>query len=120
MATQITIGGSGTLFVGEDKVLRLHVLDTAGVPIDITGWTIQFVLCPLGSDTATLTVAASIVGVYTAVYLTNTQRASVSLTDTQTVALTAGRYRHSWKRMDADNETVLAYGECLFETTSQM
>ena len=52
MATTQTIGGGGTLFVGEDKTLRLELLDpdtfvdgepvAASVPINMAGWTLLF------------------------------------------------------------------------------
>ena len=38
----MTIGGNGTLFVGEDKVLKIEVLDVVGVPVNMSGWQILF------------------------------------------------------------------------------
>ena len=125
MALSVTIGGSGTLFVGEDKTFRLEVLtprfdangnkiahDASSVPVNFTGWEIRFDVRktvtsgepPIFNKTATIT------GVYNAVRATNTQRAVVTLTDTELNTVKAQPYQHSWKRMDDGSETVLAWG----------
>lgn len=113
MATLQTIGGAGALFVGEDKTLRLELLDTALVPIDMAAWTMLFDVRTTdnASDPALLSKTPSVSGAYNAVRATNTQRAFVTLTDVDLNTLKARTYRYSWKRMDADNETVLAWGD---------
>ena len=112
MATNVDIGGSGTLFVGEDKTFVLEVLDTAGVPVNITAWTILFDvrLKDNSAAPAIFSKTATLTGVYNSVRATNTQRANVSLTDDELNTVTAKTYRQSWKRMDAGVETVLLYG----------
>lgn len=113
MAEEVTIGNDGSLFVGEDKTLKLEVLDSAGVPVDLTGWTILFDArkSNTSADPALLSKNASVTGVYNAARATNTQRAVVALTDTELNTLKAITYRYSWKRMDDGSETVLAYGD---------
>lgn len=112
MATNVTIGGSGALFVGEDKTLILEILDAADVPVDASAWTIQFVVRRSASeaDPALLDKTASITGVYNAVRATNTQRATVALSSADMDALTANAYQYSWKRINSGSETILAYG----------
>lgn len=112
MAEDVTIGNDGSLFVGEDKTLKLEVLDSSDVPVNIAGWSILFDVRKLNTsaDPALLSQTATITGVYNAVRATNTQRAVVTLTDTEMNTLKALTYRHSWKRMDDGSETVLAYG----------
>lgn len=112
MALEITIGGSGTLFVGEDKTFRLELIDSDELPVDMSGWSIRFdvrksVTAP---DPAIFSKTASLVGAYSPVRATNTQRAIVSLTDTEMNTVKARTYQCSWKRMDDGSETVLAYG----------
>jgi len=113
MATNVSIGGSGALFVGEDKTFILEVLDTAGIPVDMSTWSVSFVVRKQDNspDPAIFDKSASITGVYNAVRATNTQRAVATLTDTELDTVSAKSYRHSWKRMDANAETVLAYGD---------
>lgn len=121
MATDVTIGGSGTLFVGEDKTLRLELLDENDLPVNMAGWTMLFdVREKDNSSAALLSKVPSVTGAYNAARAANTQRAEVTLTDDDLAAtifkgsnLTAGAktYRHSWKRMDAGNETVLSRGD---------
>jgi hypothetical protein len=112
MALPITIGGSGTLFVGEDKTIRLELVDKAGLPVNMTGWAMVFDVRktvnradpPIFSKVPTLT------GVFNAVRATNTQRAIVTLTDTEMNTVKAFEYQCTWKRMDDTAETVLAWG----------
>lgn len=114
MATTQTIGGGGSLFVGEDKVLRLELLDEAQVnPVDMTGWVLLFDvrLKDTTIDPAILSKTPTITGVYNATRALNTQRAVVALTDTDMNLFRGKTYRHSWKRMDDGSETVLARGD---------
>lgn len=110
MAYEVTLGGDGALFVGEDKTLRMQVLDEDGDPVTISGWAISMVIRRTDdpSDTAVLTKTATISG----------NLAVVTLTDTE-MAITAGYYRHSWKRTDDGSETVLAYGPFIVEAATQ-
>jgi len=125
MALLRTIGGGGSLFVGEDKTMRLELLDaeydsdgnpvdpsSTSVPTDMTGWVVlldvrKTVTSP---DPAIFSKTATITGVYNAVRATNTQRAVVVFTDTELNTVKALIYQHSWKRMDDGSETVLSYG----------
>ncbi len=117
MAASVTIGGSGALFVGEDKTLYLEVLDTSSLPVDITTWaiTLDVRVKDNAAAPALFSKSATIIGVYNAVRATNTQRARVIFTDTELNTVTAKTYRHSWKRMDDGSETVLAYGPFIVE-----
>lgn len=120
MATDVTIGGSGELFADEDKQLVLEVLDSAGVPVNIAGWTIilDVRLKDNSPGAALLSKTAAVSGTYDAVRVTNTQRATVTLTDDEThqfvgsnLPTGAKTYRHSWKRTDSGAETVLCRGD---------
>lgn len=114
-ATTVTIGGEGTLFVGEDKIVELELVDdpdaASPVPVNMAGWEVLFdVRSKDASSTAIFTKTAAIVGIYNAVRASNTQRARVTLTDTEMNTVKQKTYRHSWKRMDDGVETVLARG----------
>lgn len=122
MATTVTIGGEGTLFVGEDKTFRLESLqprtdgephDASSVPEDMTGWVVLFDVRvnDTSAEPAILSKAPTILGVYDAARATNTQRAVVVVTDTEMNLFRAKTYRYSWKRMDDGSETVLARGD---------
>lgn len=112
MAREVNIGGDGALFVGEDKILVLELLDTSDVPVNMSGWVLLFDVrkSDAAAEPAILSKTPVIAGVYNSIRGTNTQRASVTLTDTDMNLLKARTYRHSWKRMDDGSETVLAYG----------
>lgn len=112
MAQEVTIGGNGTLFVGEDKTLRMELLDAAGVPVDMTGWTLVFDvrIKDASPDPPIVTKTPTLTGVYNVIRAQNTQRAVVILSDDDLNLFRAKIYRHSWKRLDNGSETVLAYG----------
>lgn len=126
--TQIGGGDDHDLFTGEDKRLELEVLTPEGsttpdIPVDIAGWSIQFVVrekekAPL----ALIDKAATIEGVYSATRSANTQRAVVTLTDDDLAVATfaGGQYRHAWKRLTDGAETVLAFGVFHVERASQV
>lgn len=112
MATTVDIGGSGTLFVGEDKNFELELLDIAGVPVDMAG--MAFVMdvrkSDAAADPAILSKIPTLTGVYNSVRATNTQRQLVVLTDTDLNLFKARTYRYSWKRTDDGSETVVVRG----------
>lgn len=121
MAIKGNAGGDGSILVGEDKILELSVTDDDGAAVDMTGWTVQFVMQRrLGESPSTLSLAATIVGTYNADPNLNTQRARVTLTDTDhTDALSAVAYSYSWKRVDPGLETVLRFGTMTWQQTTQ-
>lgn len=127
MAVKATIGANvGDLLVGEDKVLSFHVLDDVGVPVNIAGWAMLFVVRrPIDAGTTAISVAATITGTYDIDPDVNTQRAVVTLTDDHLAASafapsgSALKHVYSLKRTDAGFETVLAYGDFAPELASQ-
>lgn len=129
-AVTYTIGGNGLLFVGEDKIFSLEMveieLDETGtpiepdensVPVNITGWDIRFDVrkTDKAPDPAIFSKSASITGTYAVTRALNTQRAVVSLSDTEMNTVKSRTYRHSWKRMDDGVETVLSRGDFVVE-----
>jgi hypothetical protein len=128
VATNVTIGGDGSLFVGEDKLFELELLDTTGVevdengvpvnaaegvPVDMSGWTLVFDIRARDNspDPAIVSKVPTISGTYNVSRAVNTQRAHTSLTDTDTNLFQAKTYRQSWKRMNDGSETVLSRGD---------
>lgn len=112
LASNVNIGGDGSLFIGEDKVLRLEVIDLANAPVDMVGWTLLFDVRKKDSSLppALLSKTPVVTGTFNASRALNTQRAVVTLTDTDMNVFKAATYRYSLKRMDEGNETVLAWG----------
>lgn len=118
MASRVTMGGKGDLFVGEDKSCRLELVSNTGVPVDMTDWTVRLLIVS-ASGAILIDKTASITGSYSATRSVNTQRAVVTLTDDD-LAIPDGTHQHSWKRTNAGSETVLAYGECVVERATQV
>ena len=111
MASELNIGGSGSLFVGEDKSLIIEVLDSLGVPVNVSGWSIIFDIRKKDSSPeAILSKTPTVQGVYNATRSVNTQRVAVQLTSANMDLFKEATYRHSLKRTDSGSETVLAWG----------
>ena len=106
------------LFQGEDHKYVFTIKNGAQTTcIDIAGWTLSFMVKQYKSDAdlsavVTKTTAAGIVisGTFNANPAVNTQVATVTVDDTDTIAVTDRLYSYELKRMDAGFETVLAYG----------
>ena len=91
---------------------------------DITGWTLSFLVKrrPTDADVdalVTKTTAAGIVisGVFNASPAINTQKATVTMVDTETDAIAAATYYWELKRMDAGSEQRIGYGRIAFNQT---
>ena len=124
MATTVTIPSeSGLLFVGEDAIQPLELLDSLGVPVDMTGWLMVFDIRKKDDspDPAILSLVPVLQGIYNVVRGTNTQRAVVTFTDDNMNLFKGSNvtkpstYRFSWKRMDSGSEKVLMRGDFLPE-----
>lgn len=123
MAKTANLGG-GTderIFIGEDKVFRLEVLDADDVPVDVTGYTIllDVRLTDTSAAPAVLSLTGVVAGSYSATRASNTQRVSFTATDTQLATLAARQYRYSAKRTDDGSETVIAVGPFIVERATQ-
>jgi hypothetical protein len=108
VATTVKIGGSGALFVGEDKIFRLSLPG-----VNMAGWDVIFDVrkTDAARDPAIFSKTASITGIYDPIAANNTQLAVVALSDTEMNTVKARTYRYSWKRKDDGVETVLARGD---------
>lgn len=128
-----SIGGDGTFFIGEDKVLSLSVLtkdpriypydgtNAGAKAVDITGWEIKLVVRKTdnAAETALLTKTAVVGGVYNVNPAINTQRAVVELSDTETAAFTTKSGRYSFRRTDDQFNTDLRYGVWTLQRDTQ-
>lgn len=110
MALEVTIGGSGTIFVGEDKIVYLEVLDVDLNPVDTATWAVDCVVAKTDVSSAILTIHTTVTGTFNVSRVVNTQRRAATFTDTQLNLFRAGIYRHGWKRMDDGSKTYIAYG----------
>jgi hypothetical protein len=122
MAYRATIGGEGTLFLGEDKTLRFEVLDDSEAPVNVASWDLLWVVRDRPhpeNEPVRLQKTVTVSGVFNSVRASNTQRAIVELTDTDTASLRNKTYAHSLKRVDDGSETVLAFGPFVVEATTQ-
>jgi hypothetical protein len=93
----------------------LNAAQTAA--IDISGWALSFMAKRDSGDTdaaavITKTTVAGIVisGVFNAAPASNTQIATLTIEDTDTLTVPEYLYEHELKRTDAGLETILSYG----------
>jgi hypothetical protein len=119
MPAEVTIGGNDDLFIGEDKTLRFELWDETDPTksIDMAGWVMVFDvrIKDTSPDPAILSKTPTLSGTFNVTRTLNLQRAFVSLSDDDTNLFLGGKgkktYRWSWKRMDANGETVLGRGD---------
>lgn len=99
-------------------------------PLDVSAWDLIWSLRrkDKSSDPALIEktngspAGITVIGTYNATQSVNTQRVQVQINDTDSwdpdaspaVALKAGTYRHSLKRLDDGLETVLVFGKFVF------
>ncbi len=100
-------------FIGEDRTLRFSVTDAVGLPLSISGWTLEWVLRerPWGAQAlVTKTTGAGIT-------ITDAPNGvcEVALADDDTIALAPGAYFHTLRRTNAGFETVLAFGDAVLQ-----
>jgi hypothetical protein len=132
MSTTRNFTGDDAIFLGDDTAIdfTIYADDDQTTIEDVTGWNIAFAVRK-SDRTSTALIEKStedspagivISGVFNATPATNTQKVTVTVNDTDSydpesspeVALSAGRYRYSLKRMDAGFETTLARGDFEF------
>lgn len=109
MAAKATIGASDNLFVGEDKSLVFTVVDTAGVAVNITGWTLSWTLKRRATDAAAL-ITKTTGGGGIALTTPVSGICTVTIEDTDTDPLGPLSGVHELKRTNAGSEAVLSYG----------
>lgn len=128
MAKVYNIGGKGrgTLYIGTDVTFEWHVKDKNGVPVDISTFTMRFVVRnPLNAATAAIDVAATSAGTYNVNPSLNEQRAVAVVpraemdVETFAPAGTPLKGYFSLKRTDPGFHAVLAEGEFAPQLVSQ-
>ena len=109
---------STDLFIGEDRKYKYAVLSAdRKQAINVAGWTFSWMVKRLATDAdsakliqKTSVAGIAIEGLYNAVPSVNTQRVVVTVDDTDSDTLVAGRCVVELKRADPGNEVVLHYG----------
>lgn len=120
MAKQTTLP---PYYLGTDFAYVFEILnETETAALDIAGWALSFMVKTRRTDsdgaailTATTALGSIVIaGVFDAVVATNTQRATVTIADTDFETAPAGSKYWELKRTDAGLETVLADGTVPF------
>jgi hypothetical protein len=102
---------SRPIIIGNDQTAELiPVVDANGDCVDMSSWTIVFVVRATPTGSTLLSITASVSGTYNADPAVNTQKATAIIADTDTDGLTAGLRFYAWKRTDSGSETDLDYG----------
>jgi hypothetical protein len=114
MAYEDAIEDSDQWHVGEDKSLTVTVYQSDGTTAqNITGWALEWVLKQAYSDDAVLLSKTTVSGIALTTPLSGI--CTVTIDDTDTDNLPAGRYVHVLRRTDAGSESVLTYGTALLK-----
>lgn len=108
---------TGLLFAGADHTLQILVVDAAGAPQTMTGWSLMWVMrspSADGSGAAVVTKVSPGSITLTSVGGVNNQ-ATVSILRADTLAVAPGKYGHTLWRTDTGLYTPIAYGLCVLE-----
>ena len=121
MSKVADITGNDHFIKGEDKTIVFDIVDSAGTAQTMTGWALEWIVRKtVDAPSATLTKTTGAAQVAISNGDGTDDRATVTVTDTDTVDLPAGRYQHALRRTDAGSEQVLAYGYLeLIETAAR-
>lgn len=119
MTDEANIPASTRWFVGADKDLRITVYDgpesdTTREVVDITGYSLEFILYDGNTPIITKTTGAGI-----AITIPIEGVAIVTIEDTDTDAIAGGDYGFELWRTDAGNEDVLSFGTVTLRATKR-
>lgn len=106
-----------TIKNGEDWPIELSVADESGVPVDMSGWSVRFMVkrrLSVADDDALIDKSTgdglTISGTYDADPAVNTQVISGTIEDEETDGIKPGTCHFEWKRTDEGFERVLGSG----------
>lgn len=116
MPQEAHITASEEWFTGADKVLQYTVVDSAGVAVNITGWSLRWVM--VRKQAASAAASGHLVSKETGgagIAITNGASGicQVTITDADTDGMEGGEtplYQYELRRTDPGSEDVLAYG----------
>lgn len=109
MAVRSNITEADHLFRGEDRALQILVVDEAGVPLNVSGYTLEWNLARNVEDAPLVSITSGIAvsdGNGTGDLVTVTVGAD------DTIGLLPGWYRHALWRTDLGSTYVLTFGKC--------
>lgn len=108
MSTKSPVKNSDNFFIGEDRVLEFTIVDASDVAVNISGWSLEWVLRRDPSSSAATLTKTTVSGIT----ITNGAGGvcQVAIADTDTIDMEPGGYHHTLRRADAGFETVLAFG----------
>jgi hypothetical protein len=121
MSVESPIAPSAHWFQGEDRELIFQILDSAGTPVNMTGWTLRWMLFSGATGGSTLISKAGVAFDNAA---TN-DAARVTIEDTDTISalgaelVAPGSYWHElWKTNEGD-EQLLAFGTARLQASGR-
>lgn len=111
MSIEANITSADHVFAGEDKQFRFTVVDSAGNPQTMTGWALEWVLRrSAAASTAVLTKTTGAGSIAITSGAGTDDRATVTVSDDDTLNLVTGGYEYALRRSDSGAEQVLAFG----------
>ena len=126
MAIEFNVTAADGWFLGEDKLLSIEIIgqDAAGLlpgetgyvrtPVDVTDWALEYIIRLKDKDPDPPLLrketgeGIEIMGTFNET--TNTQRVQITIDSPDTTDWKAKTYRHSLKRTDLGDETILFWG----------
>lgn len=111
MSKVFNIADGDNWFIGEDKTIRIDVVDADDAAQAMTGWTLVWELKAASRSTSALISKTPSIGNGSG----TDDRATITVADTDTEALEPGTYYHHLRRSDAGSEQVLSHGSVVIK-----
>lgn len=110
MSKESHIALSDNFFIGEEKDLKFSIVDAAGDPLDVSAYTLKWVM---GVEGQTPLIDINGAKITFENDVGTNDRVVVEVDRSVTVDLKPGSpYKHALRRTDTDLEQVLSFGDC--------
>lgn len=116
MSKNSPVKSTNNFFIGEDKVLQFEVVDASEQLVDISGWSLEFVLRDYPEAPTVVLTKTTTDGIALSDPTLGICRVTIPRADT--VLLNAQGYAYTLRRTDAGYSGVLAYGDFLVKEPS--
>ena len=97
-------------FIGEDRDIQMPMVDVNGAAVDMSGWTLEFVLYDRRGGTALITKSSPTLSDSAG---TNDLATVTILSSDYTLVVKSRTYWYEWHRTDSGDEAVLASGQAV-------
>ena len=120
MSKQVLIEQDDRLFQGEVKNIQIDVVDSSGNPVNMTSYTLAWMLEELHDGVADLILKDTVSGIVVSDGAGTNSRATIALIAADTIDLEPRVYRHALWRTDEAAPQLIAGGSLLLQAGAEL